>query len=498
MATQILLVPRKLQQQTPSFQDGIPREVETSQRIYGCRLIQKAGVLLRLEAVTVASAQTILHRFYYRKSLKKFDVRLVVMASLLLACKLEEDPRRVKNLIDVVHLLAKAEDADASINRENLDEFLLDHDTGEFELTRAEIFRCERYILRELGFMVSQTLVHPHSMHTTLCCEVQPAVVAVGSIFLAACDLSIPLAKETGWYELFDVSWEDVVKVCTRILSLYKRPPPKYTKLAEAPPVVLPKPVKKEPLPDKAEGKSEEKSNSTAATNPTTAEAAEDEGRVRVEAEALPEAKEEEQKPLKAAGEAPSGEGEAEPLKRQQLNQAASINHAASSPAADLHPECPRHALLLAAPGSDRQRTRENNKEAGIVRMEAAEMPTPRTLIAAAVGRSLEEIAEVLGVVNQENYLLLIIIRLLAASSGKDIHIGPGTTGLLLGALMSVGALMKLGVTVRLGEKNSKKTAEAECFLRNDRPVVCHPTGFTRNPQAELPGTLDGLCFLPL
>lgn len=32
----------------------------------------------------------------------------------------------------------------------------------EFELARAETFRCERYILRELGFMVSQTLVHPH------------------------------------------------------------------------------------------------------------------------------------------------------------------------------------------------------------------------------------------------------------------------------------------------------------------------------------------------
>lgn len=76
MATQIVLVPRKLQQRTPSIRDGLSRDTEISQRIYGCQLIQKAGVLLRLEAVTVASAQTILHRFYYRKSLKKFDVRV--------------------------------------------------------------------------------------------------------------------------------------------------------------------------------------------------------------------------------------------------------------------------------------------------------------------------------------------------------------------------------------------------------------------------------------
>ncbi|CDJ62608.1 hypothetical protein ENH_00020120, partial [Eimeria necatrix] len=129
MATQIVLVPRKLQQRTPSIVDGLPREVEISQRIYGCQLIQKAGILLQLEAVTVASAQTILHRFYYRKSLKKFDVRLVATASLLLACKLEEDPRRVKSLIDVVHILSKAEDTNKDITLENLDELLLDHDS---------------------------------------------------------------------------------------------------------------------------------------------------------------------------------------------------------------------------------------------------------------------------------------------------------------------------------------------------------------------------------
>lgn len=85
MATQILLVPRKLQQRTPSICDGLSREMEISQRIYGCQLIQKAGVLLKLEAVTVASAQTILHRFYYRKSLKKFDVRVSFLDIYLVA-----------------------------------------------------------------------------------------------------------------------------------------------------------------------------------------------------------------------------------------------------------------------------------------------------------------------------------------------------------------------------------------------------------------------------
>ncbi|CDI87981.1 cyclin, putative [Eimeria praecox] len=226
MATQIVLVPRKLQQRTPSIRDGLSRELEISQRIYGCHLIQRAGILLRLEAVTVASAQTILHRFYYRKSLKKFDVRLVATSSLLLACKLEEDPRRTlvhphRYILQYIHALCK-----------------------------GDYIPTNRLSQIAWGYLND-------SMRTTLCCEVQPAVVAVGSIFLAACDLNIHLAKETGWYELFDVTWEDVLKVCTRILSLYKREPPKYTKLAESrtPPPAKPESALTDTKTDKTEDK---------------------------------------------------------------------------------------------------------------------------------------------------------------------------------------------------------------------------------------------------
>ncbi|KFG58238.1 putative cyclin 4 [Toxoplasma gondii RUB] len=265
MANHIVLPPQKLLKVPPSVREGISPEVELEQRVYGCHLIQKAGILLKLEAVSIASAQTILHRFFFRRSLKQFDVRRVATAALLLACKLEEDPHRVMHLIGVIHLLSQMEDCpEKALTEDNLDDFLIAFDSQEYELFRMDVFRCERYILRELGFMVSQTLVHPHryilqyihalfkgnfvptsqlsqrawgylndSMRTTLCCEVQPAVIAVGSIFLAACDLGIPLPKETGWHELFDVSWEDVAKVCDAILSLYTRPLPSYVKLAE-------------------------------------------------------------------------------------------------------------------------------------------------------------------------------------------------------------------------------------------------------------------------
>lgn len=42
---------------TPSFVDGISKEDEIEQRIFGCELIQQAGYLLKLRQVTTATGQ---------------------------------------------------------------------------------------------------------------------------------------------------------------------------------------------------------------------------------------------------------------------------------------------------------------------------------------------------------------------------------------------------------------------------------------------------------
>ena len=81
---------------TPSRASGIDEETETALRIYGCELIQEAGVLLRLypyahgcgdgilhkdcdsyrPQVTMATGQVLFHRFYYRKSFREYDVKV--------------------------------------------------------------------------------------------------------------------------------------------------------------------------------------------------------------------------------------------------------------------------------------------------------------------------------------------------------------------------------------------------------------------------------------
>ncbi len=105
---------------TPSRKDGIDEETECKLRIYGCELVQECGVLLRLYAashparlwlfwtevesltrnidrrpqVTMATGQVIFHRFYFRQSFKRYDVRYVSLAALFLAAKIEETPKK--------------------------------------------------------------------------------------------------------------------------------------------------------------------------------------------------------------------------------------------------------------------------------------------------------------------------------------------------------------------------------------------------------------------
>ncbi|KAI8462865.1 MAG: cyclin-like protein, partial [Monoraphidium minutum] len=60
---------------SPSRQHGIDRETEATLRVYGCELIQEAGVLLRFPQAAMATGQVLFHRFYCKRSMKDFNVK---------------------------------------------------------------------------------------------------------------------------------------------------------------------------------------------------------------------------------------------------------------------------------------------------------------------------------------------------------------------------------------------------------------------------------------
>lgn len=63
---------------SPSRADGIPRALEDELRVWGCRLIQDAGTLLRLPQAAMASAQLLFQRFWYVSSFRDFSIKVSV------------------------------------------------------------------------------------------------------------------------------------------------------------------------------------------------------------------------------------------------------------------------------------------------------------------------------------------------------------------------------------------------------------------------------------
>jgi hypothetical protein len=61
---------------SPSRADGVDEASERELRRYCCDVVAEAAVLLRLPQVVAATAQVLVQRFYCKRSLKAFDVKV--------------------------------------------------------------------------------------------------------------------------------------------------------------------------------------------------------------------------------------------------------------------------------------------------------------------------------------------------------------------------------------------------------------------------------------
>uniref|UniRef100_A0A7S4AKQ4 Cyclin-like domain-containing protein n=2 Tax=Pseudo-nitzschia australis TaxID=44445 RepID=A0A7S4AKQ4_9STRA len=86
--------------QTASRQSGIDAYTERLHRFHGTSIILESCRGLSLEPSTYATACTIFHRFYHPASLTEYDVWSVAMASTLLATKVEDEPKSLKQIIE--------------------------------------------------------------------------------------------------------------------------------------------------------------------------------------------------------------------------------------------------------------------------------------------------------------------------------------------------------------------------------------------------------------
>jgi len=183
---------------TPSKRDGIERYDELRYRQNAANLIQDCGKKLNVPQLTINTAIVFMHRFFMLHSFKKYDKYDIAAASLFLAAKVEEQPRKVEHVLKTreewskngpVELDIQSEDYQRKLNK------LVDHElimlqTFGFDIS---IDHPHKHVIRATQFMrapreLSQVayFMATNSLYlTTLCLEMRSEIVAATCIYLA-------------------------------------------------------------------------------------------------------------------------------------------------------------------------------------------------------------------------------------------------------------------------------------------------------------------------
>ncbi|KAI6229796.1 hypothetical protein M3Y99_01138600 [Aphelenchoides fujianensis] len=238
-------------EEPPSLADGLEPEIERELRLLGCELIQSGAILLRLPQTAAATGQILFQRYYYQKSFVRYNMVHTVMAALLLASRIEEAPRRPRDVINVVNRLKQLHTRRRSSDpRANLVPLKIDKNYVEL---KNLVIKTERRILNVLGFVVH--VHHPHKLiyaymfvlqlldrkdilqrawnymndglRTDIFMRYRAETIACACIFLAARTVRdpVPLPKHPRhWFELYDATEEEIHSIASVLMELYEMP----------------------------------------------------------------------------------------------------------------------------------------------------------------------------------------------------------------------------------------------------------------------------------
>ena len=200
----------------------------------------RAGILLKLPQQVMCTAQNLLHRFYYRKSLKSYDAFVTAMGCLFLASKVEEKPKRLREVLFAFHYVYKV--------RTNSTE-KMELGGAMYAGWKESLVMVERTILKELGFSF-YVIEHAHrfilfyvklldgdaelaqeawaycndSLRTDLQLRSKAEVIAWAAVKLGAAKLrrTLPSLQEDGvdWWAAFGVDGGELERAAAEITSL--------------------------------------------------------------------------------------------------------------------------------------------------------------------------------------------------------------------------------------------------------------------------------------
>ncbi|KAG5437691.1 hypothetical protein PCANB_000728 [Pneumocystis canis] len=225
---------------TPSVNDGWSLEKEQIDRGKGVNFIIQVGARLKLPQLTLSTAAVFLHRFYMRFSLAKYHYYEIAATCILLATKVEESCRKLKNIII----------ACAKVGQKNPD-LIIDEQSKEYWRWRDVIIYNEEILLEALCFDL--TVDHPYkdllkyikhfggeqntaksawafvndSIRTAIPVIYQPHIIAAAAFYFGTKHTSFVInsIENKSWWEIINVDINEIKDVCKIMTNLYESIP---------------------------------------------------------------------------------------------------------------------------------------------------------------------------------------------------------------------------------------------------------------------------------
>lgn len=241
---------------TASYQDGISPEVEARYRREGARFILDAGTKMGLRFDTCGTGVVYFHRFYMFHSFREFHRYVTGACCLFLAGKVEETPKKCKDIIKICQSLLTPQQFavfgdDPKEEVMTLERILLQ--TIKFDLRLehpytfllkfAKILKGDKHKIQKMVQM-AWTFINDH-LCTTLCLQWEAEIIAVSLMYLASrlskFDIQDWEGKPPGsrmkWWEWFveGITMELMEDICHQVLDLYSTSPQKRE---ESPPMI--------------------------------------------------------------------------------------------------------------------------------------------------------------------------------------------------------------------------------------------------------------------
>ncbi|XP_043476768.1 cyclin-K-like isoform X2 [Leptopilina heterotoma] len=226
---------------TPSFRDGINCETENRYRTEGARFIIDTGAKMDLGYNTIATGVVYFHRFYMFHSFKTYPRYVTACSCLFLAGKVEETPKKCKDIIKTAKGLL-TEEKFSSFGEDPKEEVMtlervllqtikfdlqVDH-PYKYLLRYAKCLKGDKAKLQNM-IQMAWTFVND-SLCTTLCLQWEPEIIAVALIYLAGrlsrfevVDWNGKQPKHLKWWNMFieDITMEILEDICLQALDLY-------------------------------------------------------------------------------------------------------------------------------------------------------------------------------------------------------------------------------------------------------------------------------------